>query len=60
MQVGDPITYNYIKVVVWNKQVTVDLAQFMDKSVLLKHFKVSRYKEELHLNSTFKSDIVLH
>jgi hypothetical protein len=45
IQVGDPITYNYMKVIIWNRQINLELSQLQDKSVLLKHFKVNRYKE---------------
>lgn len=60
MQVGDPITYNYMKVVIWNPQANLDLFELRDKSVLLKHFKANRYKDEINLSTTCRSDITLH
>lgn len=59
LKIGDPITKIVYEVVNWNNQIKVNPNLF-EKSVLLKKFKVTKFKDQITLNSTFKADIVPH
>lgn len=60
LSVLDPITGDEMAVVIWNRQIKADLNELKGKSILLKNFKVTKYKEDFNLSSSFKSDIILH
>ena len=59
LKIGDPITQIVMEVVIWNRQVNVN-EEMVNRTVLLKHFKRSIYKDNVNLTSTFRSDIEIH
>ena len=56
IKIGDPITDTVLDVTIWNRTVEVE-EQMLNKTVVLRHFKVSEYKDQYILMSTFKSSI---
>jgi hypothetical protein len=59
IKVGDPISSIIIDAVIWGRQITLDQS-FLNKTVELKSFKVTNYKENINLSSTFRSQIIRH
>lgn len=59
LKVGDPISEVIFEAVVWGRQVKVT-QDMLNKTFVLKSFKISKYKESLHLTSTFMSNIEPH
>lgn len=53
---GDPEIMKAIEVVIWNKDMFID-PRWLNKTVQLKQFKLSNYKDALSISSNFKSDI---
>lgn len=60
LKIGDPISNAVMQAIVWNRQVVISPFQMLNKTVLLKHFKVSKYKQALNLTSSFRSEVVKH
>lgn len=56
--VGDPETKKSIDVVIWNKDLYIN-PMWVDKTVLLKHFKLHNYRDTLSFSSIFRSEILL-
>lgn len=55
--VGDPETKKSIDVVVWNKDLYIN-PMWLDKTILLKSFKLHNYRDTLSFSSIFRSEIV--
>lgn len=53
-KIGDPITSLVFDCIIWNKQIQIPV-DLMNKSVLLKKFKVNKYKGAVNLCATFRS-----
>ena len=50
----DPTIDRAIEGLIWNRQVKLD-RDLLNKSVVVKNVKVSKYKDSIILNTTFKS-----
>ena len=59
LKVADPITSVVMEVVLWNRQIIVDEG-LLNKTVLLKRFKKSVFKDQVNLVATFRSQIERH
>lgn len=59
LKVGDPISNIIIQVVIWGRQIVIDQS-LLNKTIELKYFKVTTYKENINLSSTFRSQILRH
>lgn len=55
---GDPETRKSIDVVIWNKDLYIN-PMWVDKTIVLKHFKLHNYRETLSFSSIFRSEICL-
>ena len=53
-KIGDPITNLVFDGIIWNRQIQIP-EDFVNKSVILKYFKVNKYKDNLNLSATFRS-----
>lgn len=58
-KIGDPITNLVFDGIIWNRQIQIP-EDFVNKSVILKYFKVNKYKDNLNLSATFRSQIIIH
>ena len=58
-KIGDPVTNMVVEGIIWNRQVRLN-SELLNRSVMLKQFKISNYKDTLNLNTTFKSEIIVH
>jgi replication factor A1 len=56
--VGDPETKKSIDVVVWNKDLYIN-PMWVDKTILLKSFRLHNYRDTLSFSSIFRSEIML-
>jgi hypothetical protein len=56
--VGDPETRKSIDVVVWNKDLYVN-PMWVDKTILLKSFRLHNYRDTLSFSSNFRSEVTL-
>ena len=54
--VGDPISNIVMEVTIWNNQINID-ESLLNKTILLKHFKLIKYKDSYNLSSVFNSSI---
>jgi len=52
--VGDPENRRSIEVVVWNKDLVID-PRWVDRTIVLKSFKLHTFRDMLTINSFFKS-----
>lgn len=50
----DPTIDRTIEALIWNRQIKID-RDLLNKSVVVKNVKVSKYKDTIKLNATFKS-----
>jgi hypothetical protein len=55
-KIGDPITDIIYQFTVWGRQFKID-TNLLGKSIIIKNFKISHYKGQTTLSSTFKSDL---
>lgn len=53
-KIHDPNIDRAIEGFIWNRQLKLD-QDLLNKSIMLKHVKVSKYKDAMTLNVTFKS-----
>lgn len=56
LMVGDPISNIVMEVTIWNNQINID-ESLLNKTILLKHFKLTKYKDSYNLSSVFNSSI---
>ena len=54
--VGDPISNIVMEVTIWNNVINID-ESLLNKTILLKNFKLTKYKDSYNLSSVFNSSI---
>lgn len=59
LKIGDPLTEQTMDVNIWNKQIVLK-AEMIGQSYLLKHFKLTKFKDQSSLQSTFRSEMIRH
>ena len=56
LTVGDPISNIVMEVTIWNNVINID-ESLLNKTILLKNFKLTKYKDSYNLSSVFNSSI---
>ena len=51
---GDPLTRKSMEIILWNRNIELD-QNLLHRTVTLKNFKLSKYRDLLSLGSVFKS-----
>ena len=59
IKIGDPVSKMIVEVKIWERNVKIN-KEFLNKTVLLKNFKITKYEGKFYLSSCFSSDIVKH
>jgi hypothetical protein len=58
LTVGDPETKKSIEVIIWNKDLYIDTL-WVERTILLKNFRLHSYKDVTSFSSIFRSEITL-